>query len=196
MTVNDVLAFVGLTVTALGGGGVIVFGLSGFLGKLWAERLMANAQAENARELAAQTDTLRRETEQVLGELKLILEIAKDKHLQLFHDRRVAYQEIIDLVAEVLASFDRSILLNDGNPALKMLDQNKQRIRIFGYMSLVAPQSVLDTFADLETYLLEVAEGSTPYAWEKARELSVKLLNEMRGDLALEAGKIAYTGTR
>jgi hypothetical protein len=41
MTFQDVVKLAGAIMASLGGAGVIIFGLSGFLGKLWADRALA-----------------------------------------------------------------------------------------------------------------------------------------------------------
>jgi len=47
----NIWEFVGVFLAALGGGGVIVFGLSSWLGKVWSDRLAEKLKAENARDL-------------------------------------------------------------------------------------------------------------------------------------------------
>ncbi|KUE88867.1 hypothetical protein ASL20_09580 [Cupriavidus necator] len=157
---------------------------------------MAKAQAEHSEALAAKTDTLRRETEEVLSEAKAILDVAKDKHLRLFQDQLSAYREIIDLVSEVLDAIDHAVHFNAGDLQTTILKLNRQRIRIFGYTALVAPQVVVDRFTKLESYLLEVAEGQSAYVWETARQYSLDLLNEMRSDLNISPGHITYNDVR
>ena len=48
---------------SLGGGGVAIFGLSNWLGKVWANRLMQDEMAEHARKLESLRNELRRDTE-------------------------------------------------------------------------------------------------------------------------------------
>ena len=193
---NEALQIVGVVATALGGVGVIVLGLSSWLGTLWSKRLMAKFQAEQAIKLAERSDELQRETQRTLSELKTVLDIAKDTHLQFFNDRLDAYRQIIDLVSEVLDSFDKAQLNSSQDLQAAVLNLNRERIRIFAYTALIAPQPVLDAFAKLEDYLLDVSEQLIPYHWETVRAHSVALLNAMRKDLGLGVDAIAYTGRR
>ena len=72
MTFMDVLKIVGTIMASLGGGGAIVYGLSGFLGKIWADRALQddrhkydqlnlklqNQLADNSRLLQLQLDAI------------------------------------------------------------------------------------------------------------------------------------------
>jgi hypothetical protein len=51
MTYLDILKWIGTVLFSIAGGGTIVLGLSGWLGKVWAERLMERERHEHAREL-------------------------------------------------------------------------------------------------------------------------------------------------
>jgi hypothetical protein len=55
---------------SLGGGAVIVFGFSNWLGKIWADRLMRNETARHNQELESLRNRLLRETETFKLELK------------------------------------------------------------------------------------------------------------------------------
>jgi hypothetical protein len=65
----------GAILLSLGGGGAIVLGLSGWLGRVWAERLMERERADHSRELAQLRADLdkrnARDVEQLKSELQL-----------------------------------------------------------------------------------------------------------------------------
>ncbi len=48
MTFEDIIKITATVMASLGGGGAIVFGLSTFLGKLWADRTLENQRQEYA----------------------------------------------------------------------------------------------------------------------------------------------------
>ncbi len=72
MTFTDILKVVGTIMASLGGGGTIVYGLSGFLGKIWADRALQddrykfdqlnlqlqNQLADNSRRLQIELDAI------------------------------------------------------------------------------------------------------------------------------------------
>jgi hypothetical protein len=49
MTFTEILETAASVVVGLGGGGAIVFGLSGYLGRVWADRALENQRQENAK---------------------------------------------------------------------------------------------------------------------------------------------------
>lgn len=53
MTIEEVLRVAAAIVGALGGGCLIVFGLANWLGKVWADRLMAAETARHQRDIEA-----------------------------------------------------------------------------------------------------------------------------------------------
>ena len=59
MEVKEIFEVSSAMVASLGGGAVVVLGFSGWLGKVWASRLMAKETAKQGEELA----TLRKNTD-------------------------------------------------------------------------------------------------------------------------------------
>lgn len=70
MTWRDALEVGLIVVSSLGGGGAIVFGLSNWLGRVWAERLAERQRLESERELASQRGRI----DQALARLDAALE--------------------------------------------------------------------------------------------------------------------------
>jgi hypothetical protein len=54
VSLKDAFEMAAAVIVSLGGGGAIVFGLSGFLGKLWADRALQSQKAEGERQLERQ----------------------------------------------------------------------------------------------------------------------------------------------
>lgn len=70
MEIKDALELSGIILGSLGGGAAIVFGFSSWLGKVWANRLMAKEKAEHAQELESLRCRLTRDTESYKIKLK------------------------------------------------------------------------------------------------------------------------------
>ncbi len=50
-------------------------------------------------------------------------------------------------------------------------------MRVYGYLAMLAPQSVMDAQDKLMDHLLKIANGSEGYEWQWVRELAINLLN-------------------
>ena len=74
MSLSDVLQIVATGVMSIGGGGAIVLGLSSWLGKVWANRLMESEKETHARDLERLRSELQRTNEVELSKLKEELE--------------------------------------------------------------------------------------------------------------------------
>ena len=51
MTFTEIAELAAAVIASIGGGGAIVLGLSGYLGRIWADRAVEKLRAENARDL-------------------------------------------------------------------------------------------------------------------------------------------------
>jgi hypothetical protein len=69
MNANDALKIAGAVVASLGGGGAIVLGLSGYLGKIWADRGLERQKQEYAQLSIVLTNRLELASKQVQVEL-------------------------------------------------------------------------------------------------------------------------------
>lgn len=70
MNWNEVLGVSGAILGSLGGGALIIFGFSNWLGKVWAGRLMEQEKSEHARALEALRTRLTQDTESYKIKLK------------------------------------------------------------------------------------------------------------------------------
>lgn len=192
---KEVIEVAGTIILAFGSAGALVLGLSSYLGKLWADRLMAKEQAVHERELAEFRNRLENETRQALATMETELSIFKDKHLRGFHDKLSTYRIVIDLVSEVLGDFDLWEETKQPLPAARKDAANRARIKAYGYLGLLASQSVMDAFDRLFDHLLLIAHGNASYVWADVRKLSLELLNEARKDIAIDSSAIEYRGS-
>ncbi|EKO3944675.1 hypothetical protein F7U70_003593 [Vibrio fluvialis] len=166
---------------SVGSASAIILGLSSWLGKVWAQRILE--QEKN--KMAIGLETTKRE-----------LDLAKDKLLSHHSDKIAIYRMVIDTVAEILAAFDahqnRKLSTTEANETLEKF--NKDRIRLYGYLGMLAPQSVLDAQDKLVDRLILVANGNADYEWAVVRELVLKLINELRIDIGIDKSAISYNG--
>jgi hypothetical protein len=197
MTVTDAIEISAAILASLGGGAIVLIACSSWLGKLWAERIMERERADYAKELEKLRSELNREVETDLELWKKKLDVSATTTLREVSDKLAIYRATVDLVAEVLGDFDR--VFTDGGqiPDLPArLDRfNRQRIKAYGYMAMLAPQSVMDAFDNLADHLLLIANGEQPYVWTEVRNRSIALLNEIRKDVGLDKRPIEYRGS-
>lgn len=196
MGLTDILELSGAVLASLGGAGLIIAGFSSQLGKLWADRLMRDEQAAHEQALAELRNRLEHQTKERIAAWETDLSIFKDKHMRGFHDKLATYRLVIDLVAEILGDFDQALLMNQPIPVERRSVLNRQRLKVYGNLALLAPQAVMDTQDDLMDHLLLIANGNMPYEWVKVRELAIALLNEVRKDVGIDISPIEYRGQR
>jgi hypothetical protein len=193
MTFEDVLKIATTILASLGGGAAIVFGLSNWLGKVWAERLMARERQVQAVELETLRDALRQSTDAELKSLEAQLEIAKKEHT----DRLTIYRGTIDLLAAIVAkvvmisSSKRGPLTPD-----EFLEFENQRLRVYAYLAIHAPQTVMDAHDSLMDLILGLVADGKVTTWPEIREQALKFLNEVRIDVDRNKQPIAYKGSR
>src|SRR3990172_177822 len=102
---------IGATILAsLGGGGLIVFALSNWLGKLWADRLMQRERQEHSIQLEQLRNSLRLASEEQLASLRSQLDIAKEAHVREHLDRVTIYRAALDLIASIVAKVEMILL--------------------------------------------------------------------------------------
>lgn len=198
MNISAVVEIALAVVAALGGGGLIVLGLSSWLGRLWADRLMAEQKHQHDQALEKLRASLREDSDDRLNKLKSDLDIFKEKHLKQHVDKITAYRLGVDIVASMLSALDQHYA-GRLPPAkgVQVYDQfNKERMRLYGYMAMLAPQSVIDALDALMDYLLSILNGEAAYQWARVREGILRLMFEIRSDLGVEDPEILYRGTR
>lgn len=218
MTLEDVAKIVFALLASVGGGGAIVLGLSGYLGKIWANRLMAREQAEHNhaletlradlyqtnqtileadrakynRELEELKAQLTRVNEENLSTLRAQVDVLKHSQIQEYQDKLSIYRLVGEIVADLLADFD----VNKGaNLSPKQQDRyNRRWMKAYGFLGMLAPQEVMNSFDHLNDYILNMINGDEVYEWAKIRELSLGFINQIRVDIGINKSAIEYRG--
>lgn len=181
MSWEEVLKLFGAAIFSLGGGGVVVFALSSWLGKIWAGRILA----EDTHQLSTRLEETKRE-----------LDVLKEKTLRFQNDKILAYREITEIIAKLLAIMDaeNGRIVGWDTDKGPVHEFNEQRLKLYGYLAMLAPQAVMDAQDDLVDHLLLTASGDVDYKWSEVREKVLFLLNAVREDIGLAAGSIVYKG--
>jgi len=178
---DEVFKVILAALASIGGGGVIVFALSSWFGKVWAKKILANEAHELNTKLEA---------------TKTQLEVIKNKTLRFQNDKILTYRLVVDVVSKLLADFDAtelgSLSTEEADKSFHIFNQN--RIQVYGYLAMLAPQTVMDAQDELMDYLLQIAEDTAHYEWKKVRELALRLLNEIRIDIGIDSHPISYNG--
>lgn len=193
MSVSEMWEIALIILGSIGSSGLIVLGLSSWLGKVWANRLMETERHNHEVVLADLRAKLEHNNQQSIAWLTSDLGIFKEKHLKGFNDKIHIYRLMIDMVAELLGDFDAFQETGKPFPIERFDLLNRTRIKIYGYIGMIAPQSVMDAQDNLIDYLLLVARGGH-YEWGKVRELALALINEIRKDIGIDREPISYNG--
>ena len=178
---ETVLKFVTATIASVGAGGAIIFALSSWLGKVWANRILSSEKHK----LESELEKTKRE-----------LDVIKETTLRFQNDKILTYRAIVDVVARILSAFDSHQMgrLQPQEAGSRFDEFNEQRLRVYGYLAMLAPQSVMDAQDQLMDYLIKIANGSVVYEWQKVRDLAINLLNEIRKDIGIDKSPISYRG--
>ncbi|MEV3841416.1 hypothetical protein ACSZM1_01560 [Aeromonas veronii] len=189
---------IGATIIAsLGGSGAIILGLSNYLGKVWAERLMVTEKANHEQKLERLRVQLQKENQLHLAELNNGLEIYKQTHLREHSDKLVIYRATIDLVAIMLAKVEMIVLRHKRELSPEEKESfETERLKIYGYLAMIAPQEVMDANdAFIDQLLAIIFDGETT-SWEEIRAKALCLTNAMRRDIGIDKSDVAYNGNR
>ncbi|GHE21773.1 hypothetical protein [Halomonas urumqiensis] len=197
MTVLDILSIGASIIASLGGGAVIVFALSNWLGKLWAERLMESERHQHVIELEELKDSLKRTSEEQIASIKAHIDIAREAQVKEHSDRVAIYRAAIDLIAVMVAKVEMMMLGKRGALTSEELQEfESQRLRVYAYLAMHAPQSVMDAHDALTDLILAVIYDGKETNWESFRGLAINFLNEIRKDVGIRVDPITYQGER
>lgn len=182
MTIHQIFESVGVVIVSLGGAGVLITAFSGWLGKVWAERALQDERAKN---------------ENLLEQLKKELDLLKQKELTRHLDKLTVYREVIVLISEMLRELE-AVAAGTQSEITAEVKRNfsLNRNKIYGYISLVSTQEVMDNYNEMIDFLLPVVYEEKKETWSDMRTKADILLNSMRLDLGIKEGGIIYRGKR
>jgi hypothetical protein len=168
---------------AIGGSGATVAAIyffSGWLGKVWAERILEADKHRYATEL-----------ERLKAETQTELAIYRDKYLGMHRNKielyRAAAAPIIELVTEV----------NHGELTPEFVAAyDRRRLEVHAHLALFAPQEVLDAYDRFIDYIFDALDKNQPPDWASFRTLGFDLINRMRADIGMTSEDVTYRGGR
>ncbi|WP_022959908.1 hypothetical protein [Spongiibacter tropicus] len=182
---------------SLGGAGVIVVGLSSWLGKVWATRLMDNERHKHERDLEALRASLKAQNDKQMTEISSDFEIFKQTHLREHNDKLAIYRAALDTIATILAKVELLVVGQRGELSTEEKEAfENDRLRIYGYLAMLAPQSVMDANDAFVDLLLGLIHDGDQTNWETVRNSALRLTNAMRADIGLNKEPVAYNGSR
>ncbi len=177
MTFADALTIVGTTIVSVGGAGAIIFGLSAWLGRVWADRLMTRETAKHAQELEA-----------LRSQLQANLHKASQAYTQKLELYWLVAQPIVDLVVE---------LDNAGECRPEVLQEfERRRLNTTAMLGMFASGAVFNAYNDLIDYMFDALEGKHPLSFAEFRLRALRLLTEIRKDVGIHTDDLLYRGTR
>jgi hypothetical protein len=197
VTWADAFKLVATALVSVGGGGAIVMAMSGFLGRVWAGRLMERERADHARQLERLRSDLADQSAQRLRAIETELHVFRERLLRTESEKLTVYRQVADLITDSLAAFDqwRQGRLPPEQAVSLIGAFNRGRLRAYAYLGMVAPQSVMDAFDEWTDYILDALDGK-PYEWTRIREFGLRLINCVREDVGFDRKPIEYRGHR
>jgi hypothetical protein len=194
---TEYLSIAATILTAVGGAGAIILGLANYLGRIWADRLMRNEAHQHSLELEAFRRHLQSEADLQLAQISSNYEIFKEAQLKEHGDKLVIYRAAIDIIASTLAKLEMVVL--GARPPLSAQEKElfeTERLRVYGYLAMLAPQEVMDAHDHLTDILLSVVHRGQSVTWKTIRDAALRLINAMRRDVGLNKSEITYNGTK
>lgn len=162
---------------SVGSGGAIVLGLSSWLGKVWAERLMEKEKAHYQKELEDFKAQLSREGERTAQTLREKLSLYKE-----------AIHPVVDLVLRY--QVDPASV----TPAL-LTEFERCRLADNAMLGMFATPQVFGAYNALIDYIFDCLEAKRTFLFQDFRVSFFKLLSEVRQDVGIR-GELNYRGPR
>ncbi|MDP3655298.1 MAG: hypothetical protein Q8R67_26870 [Rhodoferax sp.] len=162
---------------SLGAGGAIVLALSSWLGKIWAERLMAKETAKHNHELE---------------QLRSSLQIQADQSAQ-------TYKQKIDLYKEVGAPLIELLVKTQNIGSITVENRQafeRNRLNTTALLAMFAPAAVFDEYNRIIDYIYNCAEGKDTWSFAAFRDRALKFLSLIRADIGLYNDSLSYNGPR
>lgn len=122
MTWDDAFKIVSSVLVSIGGGAAILFGLSSWLGKIWAEKILNSDRDRYQRQIETLKSELSSDVERLKSELALKLEISKRFSEKQFHLYNDLWSSLCDLKIAGDSLWERANKLN----AKKFAEQLKK----------------------------------------------------------------------
>lgn len=167
----------GAVLLSVGGGSVIVFALSNWLGKVWAERLMARETARHS---------------QYLATLHANLQARVAHFSQTYKQKIELYKEVSNPLIDLIVKAQHS----GGLTSADLKDFDKSRLTTTALLAMFAPAQVFNEYNNLIDYIYNAFEGKEVWSFPEFRVRALKFLSLVRADIGLYADGVSYNGNR
>jgi hypothetical protein len=162
---------------SLGAGGAIVLALSSWLGRVWAERLMAKETAKHNHELE---------------QLRSSLQIQAEQSAQIYKQKIDLYKEVGAPLIELLVKTQN---IGSITPA-DMQAFERCRLNTTALLAMFAPSRVFNEYNAMIDYIYNCAEGKDTWSFAEFRVRALKFLSFVRADIGLYDDVLSYDGSR
>lgn len=194
MEFEPILQVAATILASLGGASAIILTVSGWLGKVWAQRLMDKERFQHSQDLEELRASLDKTNQTEIEKIKSELSFIKDHQTRALHEKIEVYRAAFNIIADILADFDICLSNEHPMPSDRFYEFNRNRMKVYAYLGMIASQSVMDAQDRLVDYLMQIAQNHESHDWPKVRNLAIDLLNEMRKDLKFDVSPIQYNG--
>lgn len=161
---------------SLGGGALIVFALSSFLAKVWAQRILQNEKTEHDKGV----DLFRSQ----LGALS--------ERQSLNHQQKLGLYKVVAVpLVELVAILDKE----EGLVEDHLHEFNRQRLHITAQLAMFAPTGVFDAFNSMIDYIYDSLDQED-YDFRSFRVNFLRLISEIRKDIGIYGDEVSYSGHR
>ena len=182
---------------SLGGAGVIIIGVSSWLGKVWATQLMDSQRHNHEKDLEELRASLKDKNDEQLTVISNDYEIFKQTHLREHDDKLAIYRAALDTIVPILAKIELLVVGERGELSIEEKETFENgRLRIYGYLAMLAPQHVMDANDAFTDLLLALIYDGAETDWVTVRNHALRLTNAMRADIGLNKEPVAYNGSR
>ncbi|WP_026970934.1 hypothetical protein [Aliagarivorans marinus] len=162
---------------SVGGASIIILGLSAWLGRVWAHRLMENDRAKHQTKLT---------------ELRTKLEKDAEHGNHLLRQKIDLYKEVANPVIELVSQALHHGALTGED--LKEFDS--KRLETTALLAMFAPHTVFEKYNDMIDYIYDSVEGKQQWTFNMFRDKALVFLSEVRRDVGLYQDNVTYDGSR
>jgi len=191
MDIVDLLKISGLILGTISVSSSLLFFLIKWSAKLLADRIVENQKAELKKEVEEFRINLESKNETALEKLKSELDLIKNANITALNEKVKIYRLATDIFSDLIANIDDDIITIENKHLF-----NRERLKLYGYMGMIAPQPVMDACDNLTDYMFDIFEKENEYNWKILRKFALDLLNEIRKDININVSEIIYNGPR
>jgi hypothetical protein len=176
MNIEQAFEIAQAVLLSIGGASVILFMLSNWLGKVWANRMMVNDRAKHASDLAELSSKLKKEA---------------DYNNHLLMQKIALYKEVANPVIELIVKAQHEPLTPSDLQAF-----DKDRLSTTALLSMFAPSPVFNEYNNMIDYIYDAVEEKQQWGFDIFRGKALIFLSEVRRDIGLYDDNVFYSGTR